>query len=84
MLTCFFGTDVIMHKEFLPPGETANGRFHASGVPSGATIRESYTTTIHQPTRHFLRVSFQLQRRLEYYPTLPTPQILPRLASSCF
>jgi hypothetical protein len=83
MLICFFWYWRIMHKEFVPPGQTVNGHFYcdvrrclrkksgANVQSSGATIPGPCTMTTRPPTRHSLCGSFWLQQKTTVIPHPP-------------
>jgi len=60
MLICFFDQKGIVHKEFVPPGQTVNAAFYVevlkrlqenvrSDLISGGTTRGCFTMTMRQP-----------------------------------
>jgi hypothetical protein len=84
VLIYFFGTEDIVYKEFVPPGQTVNGisitmfwvdqgkTSCANILPSDTTLSGLCTMTIRLPTHHPLYGSFWLQWKLQSLPTLTT------------
>jgi hypothetical protein len=89
MLICFFGTEGIVHKELVPPGESVNGNFYCDVLkllkenvrgkrPVNWPIPGPCTMTTRPTTRrHSLCCSFWLQRKQHSSLTLPTQQTCP-------
>jgi len=84
-----FDTEGIVHKEFVPPGQTVNGKFYRNVLrqlseviwhnvqTSGATTPRACIMTMLRITCRLLCSSFWLLRIRQSSPTLPTHRTLP-------
>jgi hypothetical protein len=73
----FFDIQGIVHKEFVPPGQTVNGKFYCEVLKQ---LRDSIrrkrpekfsTTTTHPPIHRSLFSSFWLPKTRQWFPTHP-------------
>jgi hypothetical protein len=91
-----FDTESIVHEEFVPPGQTVNGKFYCDVLrqlseviqhnvqTSGATTPGVCIMTTLRITCRLLCSSFWLLRIRQSSPTLPTHRTLPPVIFSCF
>ena len=81
MLISFFNANGIVHKEFVPPGQTVNQQFYLQVLKRlsnsvrkndqkfGAVVIGSFTTTMPLPTRPWVCSSFWQKKKHNSYPS---------------
>jgi hypothetical protein len=86
----FFDIQGIVHKKFVPPGQTVNGKFYCEVLKrltggirckppdNGRTTIGFSTMTMRPPTNHSLFDNFWLPKTLQWFPTPPPLFAWPR------